>query len=120
MPEREITEVLGAGSSQSATEIRISKAGLSAVLSTGGYTFAPADNNTLDEIMAALACAGLAVLTPEARELDPLLRNVEFRYDPATNFDTLSVDGQTYQRHTVEVSFYKSVPTPKLNPSDLK
>lgn len=120
MPERQITEVFGDGSTQSATEIRISKAGLAAVLSAGGYTFTPTADNSLDEIIAAITCAGLAQLTPEARETEPLIRNVEFRYDPATNFDSPSVDGQTFNRHTVEVSFYQPIPTPKLNPADIK
>lgn len=120
MPKATIVEVFGTGSSQSATEVRISKAGLAAVLAAAGYTFTPTDANSADEIIAAIVCAGLAVLTPATREAEPLVRGVEFSYDPTVNFDSVSVNGQSFNRHTVEAAFYQLIPTPKLNPSDFK
>ena len=120
MPEATIVEVWGNGSKQTTTEIIISKTGLAALLTEAGYSFAPSDSNTLDELIAALICAGLTKLSPAARSIDPINRNVEFRYDPTVNFDSPTVDGQTFNRHTVELAFYKPIPTPKLNPSDLK
>lgn len=120
MARRTIVEVFGIGSTQTATEIRISKAGLTDLLTAAGYTFVPTDSNTVDELIAAIICAGLVTLTPASREADPALRNVEFRYDPATSFDSPTVDGQTFNRHTVEAAFYKPIATPKLNPSDLR
>jgi hypothetical protein len=63
MPDRVITELFGAGSSQTAAELRISKTGLAAVLSAAGYSFTPTDTNTLDELIAAITCAGLVKLT---------------------------------------------------------
>jgi len=120
MAELTITDFFGAGSSQSATELRISKAGLSALLAGSGYTFVAGDANSLDELIAAIVCAGLIKLNPEARGIDSVNRNTEFRYDPTVNFDSPTIDGQTYNRHTVEVGFYKPIPTPKLNPDDLK
>lgn len=119
MAELTIVEGWGAGSRQTATEVIISKPGLAALLAEAGYTFTPRDNNSLDELIAAITCAGLVKLSPEARQIDSLNRNIEFRYDPAVNFDSPSIDGQTFNRHTVEVAFYKPIPTPKLNPSDL-
>jgi hypothetical protein len=119
MPERTITEVFGAGTTQTATELRISKTGLASLLSAAGYQFNPTEANTLDELIAAITCACLAQLTPEAREAEPLTRNVEFNYDVDRGFDSPTIDGQTYNRHTVEVVFYKAIATPKLNPSDL-
>jgi len=118
MPEQELTAMLGANSSQTATEIRINKAGLAALLTAAGYTFTPKADNTLDELVAALICAGLVALTPEARAVDPISRNIEITYDPAIGFDSPTVDGQTFHRHTVDVAFYKPITSPKLNPSD--
>lgn len=120
MARRTIIEVFGAGSTQTATELRISKAGLTDLLTAAGFTFVPTDANTLDELIAAIVCAGLAALTPASREAEPTLRNVEFRYDPAVNFDSPTIDGQSFNRHVVEAAFYKPIATPKLNPSDLK
>lgn len=120
MPEFTIAEVWGTGSRQTATEIIISKAGIAALLANAGYTFTPAGDNTLDELIATIVCAGLIQMTPEARLTDSVNRNTEFRYDPTVNFDSPTVDGQTFNRHTVEIAFYKPIPTPKLSPSDLK
>jgi hypothetical protein len=119
MPERTITEVFGANATQTATELRIDKAGLAAILAQAGFTFNPTNTNTLDELVAAIVCAGLARLTAAEREADPIARNVEFNYDPNLNFDSPTLDNQTYNRHTVEVVFYKPIATPKLNPSEL-
>jgi len=120
MAELTIVDFFGAGSSQSATELRISKGGLAALLASSGYTFVAGDANSVDELIAAIACAGLIKLNPEARAIDSVNRNVEFRYDPTVNYDSPTIDGQTFNRHTVEVAFYKPIPTPKLNPDDLK
>ncbi len=120
MAELSVVDFFGAGTTQTATELRISKAGLSALLASGGYTFAASDANSVDELIAAIVCAGLIKLNPEARTIDSINRNVEFRYDPTVNFDSPTIDGQTFNRHTVEIGFYKPIPTPKLNPDDLK
>jgi hypothetical protein len=120
MAELTIAEALGAGSRQTATELIINKAGLTALLADAGYTFVASDANTLDELIAAIVCAGLIKLSPESRLIDSINRNVEFRYDPTINFDSPTVGGQTFNRHTVEVAFYKAIPTPKLNPMDLR
>lgn len=119
MPERNLTELFGANASQSPTELRIDKPGLAAILSSGGYQFTPSATNTVDELVAAILCAGLVVLTPEQREIDPVNRNVEITYDANINFDSPTIDGQTYNRHTIDTTFYKPIPTPKLNPSEL-
>jgi len=118
MPELPITAMFGTGSSQTATELRISKSGLAAVLTAAGYSFTPKADNTLDELVAALVCAGLVVLTPEARTQDPTTRNIEFNFDPAIGFDSPTIDGQTFQRHTVDIAFYKPIVTPQINPTD--
>lgn len=118
MPEQSITDVFGAGSSQTATEFRISKPGLAAILTAAGYTFTAKADNTVDELVAAFICAGLAQMSPTARAIDPINRNIEFSYDPAIGFDSPTSDGQTFNRHTVDVAFYKPIATPKLNPSD--
>ncbi len=118
MPELNLEQVFGTGTAQTATTLTISKSGLAALLSNSGYSFTPKDANSPDELIAGIICAGLATLTPEARSVDPTARNVEFSYDPTINFDTTTINGQTYNRHVVDVRFYKPVPTPKLNPSD--
>jgi hypothetical protein len=118
MAEQTIVDMLGAGSTQTATEFRISKAGLSARLSAAGYTFDVKAENTLDELVAAFICAGIATLTPEKRAIDPINRNIEMTYDPTLGFDAPTIDSQTFNRFTVDVAFYKPIPAPKLNPSD--
>ena len=120
MAKSTLIEVFGIDSTQTATELRISKAGLANLLSAAGYTFVPAADNTVDELIAAIACSGLVSLTSASRETDPINRRVEFRYDPTTNFDSPTIDGQSFNRHVVELAFYKPIATPKLNPSDLK
>jgi len=118
MPELSLEAVFGTGTAQTLTTFTLSKSGLAALLSAQGYGFTPKDTNTPDELIAAIICAGLISLTPDARELDPLARNVEFDYDPAINFDATTLNGQVYNRHSVSVRFYKPIPTPKINPSD--
>jgi len=118
MPELSIEAVFGTGTTQTATTFSISKTGLAALLSSAGYTFNPSATNTTDELIAAIVCAGLATLTPAAREADPATRNIEFLFDPTINFTTTTINNQTYNRHTVDVSFYKPIAIPKLNPSD--
>jgi hypothetical protein len=118
MAEVALIDMFGAGASQTAGEIRISKPGLAAILNASGYTFTPKENNTLDELVAAFICAGLAALKPEVRSADPINRNIEFSYDPTLNFDSPTINGQTYNRHTIEAIFYKPIETPKLNPAD--
>jgi hypothetical protein len=118
MAEKAIPDVMGAGSSQTPTQFIISKPGLAAILAAAGFTFTPKDTNTLDELVTAVLCAGLAGMKPADREADPLNRNVEFRYDPAINFDTTVIDAKTYERHTIEAALYKHIPTPAINPSD--
>jgi|GEM_PF-6112459 len=119
MADRLLTDLFGTGTTQTATELRISKTGLASLLSAAGYNFTPTSDNTVDELVAAIACAGLTVLTSQEREVDPITRNVEFSYDPNINFDSPTLEGQTFNRHTIEVVFYKPIATPKLNPSDL-
>lgn len=118
MAEKTLIEIFGAGTSQTATELRISKEGLSALLSANEYTFIAKADNSPDELIAAIVCAGLATMKVSDREADPINRNCEFTYDPAINYDSPNLNGQTYSRHTVSVAFYKPIPTPKLNPSD--
>jgi hypothetical protein len=118
MPELAPEIVFGAGTTQSPTTFTLSKAGVSTLLANAGYTFTPKDVNSADELMAAIICCGLVSLTPAAREADPANRNIEFDYDPTLNFDTTNLGGITYNRHVVDVRFYKAIPTPKLNPSD--
>jgi hypothetical protein len=118
MAELSLEQALGTGASQNPTTFVISKTGMAALLSAAGYTFTPKDSNSVDELLAAITCCGLAKLTPEVREADPTHKNIEFRYDPTINFSTTVLNGQTFNRHTVEVAFYKSIPTPTLNPSD--
>ena len=118
MPEKTLVEAFGVGSTQNATEILISKTGLAALLATNNYSYSPSANDSLDELIAAIICAGLISLSPTEREVDKLNRNVEFRYDPTINYDSPTLDGQTYNRHVVEVAFYKPIPTPTLSPSD--
>lgn len=118
MPEKTLSEAFGAGSSQSPTEIIISKTGLAALLTTNGKNFNPTASNSLDELIAAIVCAALITLSPEEREVDKIARNVEVRYDPTINFDSPTLDGQTYNRHVVELAFYKQIDTPALSPSD--
>lgn len=102
MAEKTLVEVFGAGSSQNASEILISKSGLASLLSAAGFSFAPAANNSLDELIAALVCTGLTSLSPTEREVDKINRNVEFKYDPSINYDSPTIDGQTFNRHTVK------------------
>jgi hypothetical protein len=118
MAEKALTEVLGAGTTQTDTELRISKTGLAALLTANGYTFAPSASNSPDQLIAAIICAGLITMKAEDREADPANRNVEFSYDPAINYDSPTINGQSYSRHVVSVGFYKAIPTPTLNPSD--
>jgi len=118
MAELMLPDMFGDGATQTATELRISKAGLAAVLTAAGYTFNPRADNSLDELVAAFICAGLARVNAEARAADPVARNVEFNYDPTIGFDSPTIDGQTFNRHTVDVAFYKPITTPKLNPTD--
>jgi hypothetical protein len=118
MAEISLTDMFGNGSTQTATEVRISKPGLQALLTAAGYTFTPKESNSVDELLAAFICAGLVALNPDVRKVDPINRNVEFSYDPTLNFDSPTIDGQTYNRHTIEAIFYRPITTPKLNPSD--
>lgn len=118
MAEQTLIDMFGDGSTQTATEFRISKAGLAARLTAAGYSFQAKPENSLDELIAAFICAGLATLTPDARAVDPINRNVEITYDPTIGFDSPTLEGQTYNRHTVDVAFYKPITAPKLNPSD--
>jgi hypothetical protein len=118
MPELSIEAIFGTGTAQTATTFTISKSGLAAILTAAGYSFNPKADNSADELMAALICAGLVNLSPANREVDPINRNVELSYDSTINFDTTTLNGQTYNRHTVSVNFYKPIATPKLNPSD--
>ena len=116
--EKTLVQAFGAGSSQSISEIIISKSGLATLLATNQFTFTPAADNSLDELIAAIICAGLITLSPTEREVDKVNRNIEFRYDSTINYDSPTLDGQTYNRHIVEVAFYKPIPTPIINPSD--
>lgn len=118
MTEKTLTEVFGTGSSQTITEIIISKTGLAALLFSAGYTFTPTASNSVDQLLAAIVCAGLVALSPEERSKDVINRNLEFRYDPNINFSTITTDGQTFNQHTIELAFYKPVATPSFNPSD--
>ncbi len=118
MAELTLEQALGTGTTQTPTTFVISKSGMAALLSAAGYTFTPKDVNSVDELFAAVTCCGLASLTPEVRDADPDNKNLEFRYDPTINFSTTVLNDSTYNRHVVEVAFYKKIPTPKLNPSD--
>lgn len=118
MAEKTLTEVFGAGSSQTATEWRINKTDLAAILAAAGYSFTADANNSVDQLIAGIICAGLIALKASDREADPTNRNVEFRYDPAINYDSPTLNGQTYSRHTVEVAFYKPIPVPQISPAD--
>jgi hypothetical protein len=113
-----LTEALGANSRQTATEVLISKQGLAALLSSSNFTFVPKEENSLEEIMVAITCASLVTMSPAEREKDIVNRRIEFRYDPTINFDSPTINGQSFNRHVVEQAFYKPIATPKLNPSD--
>jgi hypothetical protein len=117
MPEKTLVEVFGAGSSQSATELIISKTGLASILAPN-YSFSPTANNSVDELLAAIVCSCLMNLSPEDRAEDPLTRNLQFSYDPTINFSVVNVNGQSFNQHIIELAFFKAITTPKLNPSD--
>jgi hypothetical protein len=117
MPEKSLVEVFGAGSSQSATELIISKTGLASLLAPN-YSFTPSANNSVDELITAIICSCLINLSPEERAKDPLSRNLQVSYDPTINFSTVNVNGQTFYQHVVELAFFKAIVTPKLNPGD--
>jgi hypothetical protein len=118
MSELTFPEALGVGSSQTTTEFIISKAGLSTLLASKGYTYTPSDNDSVDKLFIVLALVGLATMNPEERAKDPVARNIEFRYDPAVNFDSPTIDGQSYNRFVIEQAIYKPITIPKINPAD--
>lgn len=118
MAEKTLIEVFGDGASQTETEIIINKPALAAILAAVGHTFTPSATNSVDELMAAIVCAGLINLKPIDRDTDPVNRNIEFRYDPTLNYDRPTLNGQTFDRHTVEVAMYKAISAPNIHPSD--
>jgi hypothetical protein len=119
MAEFTLVDVFGSQATQDVEKVILYKSDLAAILTAAGYTFVPAANNSVDSLMLAIVCAGLIKMTPASREADPVNKNVEFSYDPAINYDSPTLDGQSYSRHTVSVASYVPIPTPKLNPSAL-
>jgi hypothetical protein len=118
MAELTLVEALGIGSTQTATEIIISKEGLATLLAAGGFTFTPKPANSVDEIFISFACSGLITMSPAKRAEDPVNRNIQFSYDPAFNFSSVTIDGQLYSQHLIEQAILKPIVVPKINPSD--
>lgn len=118
MAEIDFNTIFGADSTQTITEWRLNKSNIQAILQANNYEFTPEANNSVDQLMTVIVLLGLIHLTPSYREADTANRNLEFRFDPSVNFDSPTLNGQTFSRHTVEAAFYTLTSVPKINPNN--
>lgn len=106
MPKPTLTEVFGAGATQTATTVTILKADLP------GLT--PAANNTAESLVVAIALKTKANLTTTAREGD-----IDRRVAIESGFSQILTRNNTpYRQDSVTISFQKPDTASAIDPDD--
>lgn len=111
MPEPTLTQIFGAGATQTATTLSIAKADLAAVGLTASAT------NTAESLFVALLLMAKNTLTPAAQETNPDQSITVAQAD--FNFQTLiERNNQTYRQSTYSVNLQKLDTGNVIDPDD--
>ena len=109
MAEPTLTEVFGAGATQSSTQLVIDKADLVAM----GLTASAA--NTAESLLIALVKQWQINLTEQNRLVDLPARNVSVNY---SGQDLVEQAGVNYRRSVWSILAYKNEPLETIDPDD--
>lgn len=110
MAEPTLTQVFGAGSTQDATVIAMSKADYA------GLGLTAVANNTAESLLVSIILSAAQTLTEANRLLDLVNRNIAITYTGQDLID--QGGGNVFLRDTYQISLYKSTAIVTVDPDN--